>query len=185
MNKSDLKNGDVVKTRDGELYLLIDGVGYRFPSMVPYLEMEEFREDLTDKDDYSGLDIVAVWKKSNNSTDAFLSFFKGQEPKWDWERKEQKTGRVTLDNVDVGEKYYFVDVYGEIVDYKYVGDEMDSSIIASNAFGAYYTKEEMQDVLYTYREIKKRKEEPCEECSWYTKLNYNYCPTCGRRLGVE
>ena len=33
MTKSELESGDVVKTRDGGRYLLIDYVGYSFPSI--------------------------------------------------------------------------------------------------------------------------------------------------------
>ena len=150
MYKSDLENGDFIKTREGTICLIISGRGFSLPNMEHYTHLDNYWENLTNLV-VNSHDIVAVWKKENHTIDEFLNFLKkgisGKEtPEWDWERKEHKTGRVTLDNVEIGDNYCFVSREGSIFTYDYYGDKRDINIITKNPLGAYYTYKEMQTV---------------------------------------
>ena len=188
MTKSELENGSILKTRAKDLYLLIDEVLYGFSEEAGWNPLRLYTEDLKDKDGFSRLDIVAVWDIAMHKEYELKNILKTHRvEKWDWERKEPKTGRVTLENVEVGDTYYHTRRDGLIEEWKYEGWSIDKDVISGNIFGAWYTKEEMQDVLYTYREIKKRKEEGCPYCNVQegTVWEYSYCPNCGRKLEVE
>ena len=110
MKKSDLKVGDIIKTRDGKYLVILsndcskDGLGaFSSKTYGCHCYMSEYEEDLTCKNKMrNDKDIIAVYKGSepakkyafraidiiiNNESDEYDKKFLEQIP-WDWERPE-------------------------------------------------------------------------------------------------
>lgn len=91
MKKSDLKNKMVVKTRNGNIYTIIDGDMYRYSGWV---SMISYREDLTNKL-RDGYDIVEVYGKCRSLD--IDDFVKISQPIW---KREEGAIEVTMDDIE-------------------------------------------------------------------------------------
>ena len=111
MTKSDLKNKDFVKTRRGNILIVIDEAIYGITEgKGGWDDFDSYDEGLKSKKGFETLDIVAVWDSSkHNEGDVGVILRERRVDTWDWERGEEhkggKTGRVTLDNIEKGEAY--------------------------------------------------------------------------------
>lgn len=183
MTKSELKNWYGVEFRNKQRALLLDGRFYDSDGNI-YAFLAYCEKNLTcNNRKLKNLDIMKVVDLTPYNIPSFLN--NEFTPIWYWERKEPKTGRVTLENVEVGDEYFFTDVYGVVVSYTYSRSLNDEELIRGNPFGVYYTKQEALSARDDYMEYKKRKEEPCKWCAGYALSKNKYCLNCGRKLEVE
>ena len=90
MNKSDLKQGALVQTRNENAYILI---GKKFVNLRDggYMPLEKYNEDLLTR--YSEYDVMKVLNSSfeNHGYHTYINNRRyGYPLKWTWERKEEE-----------------------------------------------------------------------------------------------
>jgi len=150
MTKSDLENGDIVETREGNILIVIDECIYCFAGLGGWDSLDTYDEELKNINGYEELDIVAVWDFSSHTKGSISSLLKKEQNiPWDWLReekpKEVKTGRVTLDNVEEGDVYWVMTDTGDTLSYNFDNDRADINIINNSIFKAWYTREEAEE----------------------------------------
>lgn len=88
MKKSDLKNGAIVKTRNGFKYILINKrfINIKFKGFLP---IGEYSEDLTMPEDEKQWDVMKVCQTNFEHVD-FSDHVLDKNPNhWTWEREEE------------------------------------------------------------------------------------------------
>jgi len=95
MNKSELKNGAIVETREGNRYIKIDNTLMYLDMSGRFLNLNNYTDELLINSLYSYARIFDIVKVNNNVED---SYYKGMcnnavsevyfEKKWTWERSE-------------------------------------------------------------------------------------------------
>lgn len=115
MKKSDLRSGDIVKTREGDKYIvLLNTKLYRSNNLLinlkkgGFLALEDYNNDLLH--DYSSdFDIIAVCSENytgdNLAKHGLIEGYKTEEY-WTWERGEMKTEDTTKDTMEKLENLY-------------------------------------------------------------------------------
>ena len=156
MTKSELQNGDFVKTRAGNIFVVIDNNIYCFEGQGGWNSLDTYDEELKNINGCEELDIMAVRDFSLHSKGEISDFLKSKRSiLWDWQReekpKEVKTGRVTLDNIEKGEAYWYINDEGMSTSYYFANDDTDRNIINNSHFRAWYTKEEAIEAYDRYK----------------------------------
>lgn len=117
MRKADLNNGDIVLTRNGDKYIVLKNARTAFDTndiivnlkTGGYLKLNNYNDDLKDKDRDKKFDIMKVCSHSYVG-DNIKEHIIDKEDYWTWEREEPK--EMTVD--EISEKLgYKVKVVGE------------------------------------------------------------------------
>ncbi len=97
MNKEDLKTGDIIETREGNRYLILEMDNERFNKVAVrdsgFIVIDEYKENLIEGDSLlKELDIMKVYKPNRCITLCFLKEETNIE--WTWER-DKKDNELT------------------------------------------------------------------------------------------
>lgn len=109
MTKSDLEIFDVVKLRDGRLFMVLpnnlspDGLGiFSLEAGGCHEYMTDYTDDLTCSDGTNSDDIIAVYKSKGREysviRDLFVDKSFERARKWTWERREPK--EMTMEELE-------------------------------------------------------------------------------------
>lgn len=117
MKKSDLRTGDIVLTRDEDIYIVLKGTrafgatGNLIVSLKSgnYMKLDYYNDDLKEKDGSSRLDIVKVCSHGYVG-DTIREHIIRKTNNWTWERQEVK--EMTVDEISKALGYE-VKVVGE------------------------------------------------------------------------
>ena len=97
INKEDLKTGDIIETREGNRYLILEMDNERFNKVAVrdsgFIVIDEYKENLIEGDSlFKELDIMKVYKPNRCITLCFLKEETNIE--WTWER-DKKDNELT------------------------------------------------------------------------------------------
>lgn len=101
MNKSDLKSGNIVKTREGEKYIVLLDTEYGDIivnlSNGLYLNLKKYKEDLSYERDLQRYDVVAICAFDYPGDNLIKHGLTAMTANylWTWERKEPKKMTVS------------------------------------------------------------------------------------------
>jgi len=105
MKKSDLKQGALVETRNGNQYLLIDDRLVNLKDGYCIL-LKNLKSDLRGAPfwgiDFPEIDVMKVYQ-GNSSNEGYYQYINKRPIKWTWERKEEEPSKELTKELTVGE----------------------------------------------------------------------------------